>query len=352
MNVLWIGKTGKANAWYHITLTASAETVQAVHVVRHEQPARRVESGKVTYHLFRQTRLIPDIVSMYLKGLQVIRHYDIDLIITYNVFPYGVMAHALATQTGKKLALCFIGADYHTWLRKQPARFLIQRALRRSDIVICKGQHMTRQVLKAGADERKLFYYPHFVAGEMLQQNGRHPKRYDIINISDFIPRKRIDVLVDALAVLNDKGIRLKACILGDGPLLDDIGQQIETAGLSGQIELAGYQTNILPWLQQSRIYVQTSRGEGLSLALLEALAQSLVPVVTVAGAERDLIRDNENGLFIKTGDPADLAAKLEQLTDPQVYDRMRAKVDSMRSSLYLSNAQQTMTDIINTTER
>lgn len=347
MNVLWIGKTGKANAWYHIMLTASAGSVNKVHVVRHEKPVRRVESDKVEYHLFRSCGPVPDIVKMFFRGLRVILSRKIDLIITYNVYPYGVMSYVLSVLTGKPLAVCFIGADYHTHLFQQPSRFLIQRVIKRARIVICKGRHMSAELLKAGAAEEALFYYPHFVSDEMLQRNGDGSKEFDLITISDFIPRKNLDVLVDAVTLLKDKGVIMKTCIVGAGPLYDSVKQRIQSAGLDDQIMLTGYQNDILPWLQKSRIYVQTSWGEGLSLALLEALACSLVPVVTEAGAERDLIRDGETGLFIEIGNPTDLVSKLEHLMNAGAYNRIKENLAPIRSTISIGTAREKMNLIL-----
>ena len=70
--------------------------------------------------------------------------------------------------------------------------------------------------------------------------------------------------------------------------------------------------------LQQNSIFVLPSHAEGLPLALLDAMAWGLAPVVTDVGSVTDVITDGKDGVLVKVGDAASIrAALLELVADP-----------------------------------
>ncbi|WP_158265396.1 glycosyltransferase [Blastopirellula marina] len=68
--------------------------------------------------------------------------------------------------------------------------------------------------------------------------------------------------------------------IVGNGPERSSLETLVHTLGVSGRVRLVGWQPDIQTWLQDSEIYLLTSRWEGMPNALIEAMAHGL-PVVT-----------------------------------------------------------------------
>ena len=348
MNILWFGKTGEANAWYHISLTAEPELVNNVKVIRYKNPARIPESNNVEIIESGDTgSFFKDAFKLMKCAYSELRKGNEDVIITFNVFPYGFMAYILSLIHKKKLILCFIGADFNSHFQSQPYKSLILKALHFADIIICKGHHMTQGLIEAGVDNEKLAYYPHFVSDKWFVEPGNNQKKYDIINVCELIERKRVDVLLYALKILKDRGISLKTCIVGDGPELEKLKSLANDLQLNSNVDFVGFKKDVLKYLKQSRIFVQTSKGEGLSLSLMESLAAGLVPVCTVAGSEKDIITHDSNGLFIEIGDPDDLAEKLMYLQDSKVYERIQQQVLKDRQQFTLSHAGKKMNKIL-----
>jgi glycosyltransferase involved in cell wall biosynthesis len=347
-NLLWFGKTGEANAWYHISLTAAASYIEKVYVVRHREPVRAVESEKVQYHLTGSSRnFFVNIWRLCAKAFHVLNTSEIDSVITYNVFPYGFFAYLIARLKKKKLVLCFIGADYNYYLQKQPFRFLIKRSLKYSSIIICKGHHMTEGLLHIGTDQKKLAYYPHFVSGEWFLNGSKEHAEFDLISVCELIPQKRMDVLIRAVRLLKDQGMTLNACIVGDGREYDALKALTDELGVASQIHFAGFQKEVIRYLIRSKIYVQTSRGEGLSLSLLESMAAGLVPVCTIAGSEKDIIEHDVNGLFVETGNAKDLVEKISYALEGKNYERLRLENLRRRDQFTIENAGRAMEKIL-----
>jgi glycosyltransferase involved in cell wall biosynthesis len=78
---------------------------------------------------------------------------------------------------------------------------------------------------------------------------------------------------------------------------------------------------------QSSELYVSASidqKAEGLSLALLEAMAAGLPVVATDISGNQDVVRNSENGFLVPPEDPNRLAeAILQLLFDPTLHDRL-----------------------------
>ncbi len=347
MNVLWIGKTGDGNAWYHITLVASAESVKRVTVVRGKKPSRQIDSNKVVFvESGERGSFFKDLWRLYFTGARVLRKNKIDFIATFNVFPYGFLSFLLALVFRKRLLLCFIGSDYNKYYDKTLTQKAILIAVKYARVVICKGTHMIPGLTRSGVPEEKLSLYPHFVDSPYFINPPANP-RYDLINISEFIPGKNIPIIVQAIERLREKGIRVTACIVGDGPKLASVREMVESKGLSDQIELPGYQKDVLAYLSQGKFYVQTSSHEGLSLSLMEAYAAGLVPIVTEAGSERDVITDGEDGRFIEIGSAESLAMAIEELLKPEIYMSYLTHLSEKKTRYSLDSAGAAMNRIL-----
>jgi glycosyltransferase involved in cell wall biosynthesis len=112
------------------------------------------------------------------------------------------------------------------------------------------------------------------------------------------------------------------------------IGGDGDVAALSDlcRAEL-GPAASVLGWLDPAAkaaelaaadVFVLPSHDEGLPMALLEAMAWGLVPVVSTAGAMGEVVRDGANGLIVRAGDPADIEAALRRVVSD---DALRAEL-------------------------
>lgn len=126
---------------------------------------------------------------------------------------------------------------------------------------------------------------------------------------------KGVDVVVRAMAEINDKNIKLK--IAGDGPEKNSIEKLVLEKGLAGRVEIlewahdhelenliAGAKAVVLPSLW----------NENMPLAMLEAMERGKIIVASRIGGMPEIIQDGENGFLFAAGDKNDLAAKIDGL--------------------------------------
>ena len=116
--------------------------------------------------------------------------------------------------------------------------------------------------------------------------------------VARMVPVKCHDDLVTAFAILNQQRPDARLLLIGNGPLRADIERQVAALGLEGAVLLLGDREDIDAVLPALDIAVLSSSSEGMSNALLEAMACGLPVIATAVGANPQLVRDGENGLL------------------------------------------------------
>lgn len=124
--------------------------------------------------------------------------------------------------------------------------------------------------------------------------------------------------LLRAMALARQEVPELRLVLVGDGPEREELHRLRQELNLVDAVELPGEQTDVAAWLSRGAFFVCSSVTEGLSLAILEAMACGLPVIATRVGGNAELVVDGETGLVVPPGDPAALAAAMVRLSrDP-----------------------------------
>jgi L-malate glycosyltransferase len=139
--------------------------------------------------------------------------------------------------------------------------------------------------------------------------------------------------LIEAFRLLarHDRGCHL--AIAGQGPLRHSLEQSVSDAELAPRVRFLGQRTDVADLMAASDVYVNSSHTEGLSNAILEAMAAGLPVVVTDVGDSAGVV-DADVGVVVAPHRPAELAEALIRLaSDPTTRASMgtagRAHVES-----------------------
>lgn len=129
-----------------------------------------------------------------------------------------------------------------------------------------------------------------------------------------------------ALAGLKER-YPLQALIIGGGRREDEVRRLAADLGLKGVANFLGQRRDIPDLLSALDIFVLPSHQEGVSLALLEAMAAGLPVIATAVGGLPEVVRHEESGLLIPPRDPEALARALERLlSEPDLAGRLGAQ--------------------------
>jgi glycosyltransferase involved in cell wall biosynthesis len=124
--------------------------------------------------------------------------------------------------------------------------------------------------------------------------------------------QKGFDLLVDALALLPD----VSAALAGDGRDRAALALRAQHHGVADRFAIAGWQEEIGPFLRSLDVFVLPSRFEGLSLALLEAMAVGAAIVATDVGGTHEAVAHGETGFLVPAESATALADAVRRLLD------------------------------------
>jgi L-malate glycosyltransferase len=121
--------------------------------------------------------------------------------------------------------------------------------------------------------------------------------------------------LLRALPALVKRFSKLTAVLLGDGPAREELRSLAATLGVTTHVRLVGV-ADPIPFLQAADAFVLPTLGEGMSNALLEAMAAGLPCVTTRIPANLDLITHGDTGLLVEPANPEELQHAISRLLD------------------------------------
>jgi glycosyltransferase involved in cell wall biosynthesis len=130
--------------------------------------------------------------------------------------------------------------------------------------------------------------------------------------------QKGLDVLVEAAAILRERrgGPPARFLVVGDGELRETLERRIAELGVSDTVELVGPRPpeEIPGWLAIADVFVLPSHYEGLSLAVMEAMATGLPVVISRVSGSAELVPTADDGRIVPPGDAACLADAVGEL--------------------------------------
>ena len=135
---------------------------------------------------------------------------------------------------------------------------------------------------------------------------------------------KGLNFLIEAASQNPGAKERLRFVIVGDGDCLPELRALVQAKGLEAIFQFAGFHTNISQYMKTFDVFALPSLSEGLSSAILEAMAASLPIIATEVGGIPELVQDGDNGLLVLSADSAALARAIQHLAnDPEAARRM-----------------------------
>jgi colanic acid/amylovoran biosynthesis glycosyltransferase len=143
---------------------------------------------------------------------------------------------------------------------------------------------------------------------------------YRVVTTGSLIWRKGLEYALQAIRLLKERNIPVRYDIIGDGPESQRILFTIADLGLTDEVRLLGALSpaEVGDTLRQADTFLLSSLSEGISNAVLEAMACGLAVVTTDCGGMREAVTDGVEGFVVPVRDPVSMADALETLAhDP-----------------------------------
>ncbi len=134
--------------------------------------------------------------------------------------------------------------------------------------------------------------------------------------------RKGVEEFIRSIALVREKMPQAHGVIVGEVPTEGWLEQLVAELGLRDHLTLLGRRSDMPEVLSAFDLFVLSSHDEGMSNAVLEAMAMQLPVVATDVGGTGEVVRHGESGLLVPAKDPAALAVAIQQVLG----DRDRAR--------------------------
>lgn len=303
---------------------------------------RRGWANKLLFALFNLAFLIAALRRVVRRRARVIH--------AHWWLPDGLVGALASLLTRTPLVITTHGTDVEQLRRASGFRPLARFVFGRAAAITCGSTFLRDQLVELGVVDRALVTVvpmpvgPLFVAqsleardpasapastegqGEAAPQRGTRTPL--ILAVARLTTQKSIDTLIQAVALLRDRGCAFQLMIAGDGPARADLERLTDTLNLRDRVNFLGTraQTALPEMYAACDVFVLPSLREGTGLVLAEALLCGAPVISTDAGGVTEIVRDEETGLTFPERDAPALADRIQRLwNDPALAARLAA---------------------------
>lgn len=151
-------------------------------------------------------------------------------------------------------------------------------------------------------------------------------KSTEFINVGRLNEQKNQILLIESFKDVIKKYPNYKLLIYGEGSLKNELSMYIKDNKLNNNVKLCGNVDDIENILKDKKGFILSSKYEGMPNALMEAMAVG-VPCISTncpCGGPRELIKNNINGLLVKSNDKNELVSAMYKIIEN---DKMCKKI-------------------------
>ena len=147
-----------------------------------------------------------------------------------------------------------------------------------------------------------------------------------VLSVSRLIKRKRLDLLIESVSAAKEMGLEVQLSLVGEGNLKEELLNMAAGLGLTEQVNFMGrVEAAQMPAVyRQNDVFVMASMHEGMSNAMLEAMASGLPIVTTHCEGVDELV--GENGIVVEQANAKAIADAVKGIAvDNLRYEKMFA---------------------------
>jgi glycosyltransferase involved in cell wall biosynthesis len=268
--------------------------------------AANVAAALLAYRRLRRTGFEPDVIHAHF-------------------FLAGAPAVVLGRLLGKAVVVTeqwsvFLADDPMTLSRamQRVARFTFEQA----DVVMPVSEAL-REGIRAIGTNTEFRVVPNVVDTSRFHPDGAVAPSGRLIGVGNLYEAKGWEDLLDAVALLRERGRTIHLDVYGDGGLRANLEAQVSRLGIGELVTLHGWRPKdeVAERLRRSELFVITSRYDSNPCAVIEALASGVPVVGTAVGGIPEMVTDGV-GILAEPGSAQSIAGAIETALDRAPWDR------------------------------
>jgi len=223
-----------------------------------------------------------------------------DLIIGIYEMPHGLLALLIGLLKRKPVVISVIGNPKLDRRNKGIKGRIILKMLKICDVITVTGSvGRNYYIQEKKFNPEKIFILPNSIDTDEFSSNNNE-KAYDLITLGRLSSEKGLDFFIDVVAKLKPEFPDIKVGIAGRGELMESLSQQIDNLSLSENVKLLGYVEDPIEFLNSGKLFVTTSKTEGLPRTVIQSIACGTPVIASNAGDMSDLVINNRTGCLIE----------------------------------------------------
>ncbi len=212
-----------------------------------------------------------------------------------------------------------------SWLQER----LMLRLLRSCDRIVVRGSQ-SLEFLRAHGLEEKCFVITGAIDTDRFRPCENETHRV-LVSVARLVENKGVEEFLLTVRELAREDPAIRALLVGGGGSRGAFEELVRDWGIERNVEFCGKLADVVPVLQKGSLFFLLSPSEGMSIAMLEAMACGLPPVVLNVGDLGDAVTDGLTGMIFDGYDPGIVAGKVRTLlNDPGELRKMASGARDM----------------------
>lgn len=268
-------------------------------------------------------------LNIWLKGKKLlenlIKKENIDIIHAHSIFPQGT----IATQIGKKYNIptyvtCH-GIDFYKFYKYPLFKQHIQKVLNKADNILAVSQDLVNKINNTGVKniQKKTSLHLNAVDINKFQQIPKKNKNKKpiVTFVGTLNKRKNLTTLLDAKKISQTD---YKLLVIGDGQDSDKLKKKVKKENIEN-VTFLGQRNDVENILPYADLFILPSFSEGLSIALIEALACGLPVIGSNIAGMKEVITP-QVGLLINPHKPSSIKNAIDKiLNNEKTYNKLQS---------------------------
>lgn len=318
-----------------------AEGGHEVHFITSSTPFRlnrmyaNVFSHQVDVNSYSVFQYAPYDIALATKIAEVIKNEKLDLMHVHYAIPHAVCAILGRDMAGSNIGIVTTlhGTDITVLGSDSSLKEAIRYGIEKSDVVTAVSDSLRDQTYDLIEPDKKIETVYNFIDEREYFVKDASGLRSDLgigkddkvmIHVSNFRKVKRVSDVIDTFSHVR-KELASKLLLVGDGPEMGRIVEQVKELGLDDDVLFLGKRDNLSELYNVSDLKFLLSEKEAFGLVLLEAMACGVPCIGTNVGGMPEVIRPGKNGYLVELGDieqAAGYAVKI--LSDPAEQSKLK----------------------------
>ena len=258
--------------------------------------------------------------------------YNADIIISF-LAPFNIMA--VTSHIGLKSKI--IVSDRND-PRYVPENWFLRKfrnfTYRFADVVIVQTKDNCNYFSKEIQKKCAIIYN----AVDIKEKRGSallKPKKNMIVSVGRLVPQKNQQLIIEALSSIKNELRDYSITFYGEGKERESLVALAQRNGISDRVFFPGNSDSVLDDITEAKLFVLSSKYEGMPNALIEAMCLGLPVISTKVSGANDLIRNGENGILLENNKPQTMANAIKKvLYDPILQESLAKNATQLNDIL------------------